>query len=59
VCGVGAVIRDYTGRAVAAVGCCVPESRFGAERRRELASAVTAAAARISADLGHSETVTA
>ncbi|MEV5753338.1 IclR family transcriptional regulator [Actinoallomurus sp. NPDC052308] len=58
VCGVGAVIRDYTGTAVAAVGCCVPEARFGAARRRELAAAVTAAAARISADLGHAEAVT-
>ncbi|MBO2457514.1 IclR family transcriptional regulator [Actinomadura violacea] len=55
VCGAGAVIRDYTGAPVAAVGCCVPESRFGADRRRELAAAVTAAAARISADLGHRE----
>ncbi|GAB3982011.1 IclR family transcriptional regulator [Actinoallomurus acanthiterrae] len=58
VCGIGAVIRDYTGTAVAAVGCCVPESRFGTAHRRDLATAVTTAATRISADLGHAAAVT-
>ena len=52
VCGVAAPIRDHTGMVVGAVGCCLPESRFGAERFPLLRDATVRAASAISSGLG-------
>jgi DNA-binding IclR family transcriptional regulator len=50
---VGAPVRSADGAIVAAVSVGGPRSRLTADRRRELAERVPAAAARISAMLGH------
>lgn len=50
--GVAAPIRDYTGRVVASVGLCLPESRFGQDRFAFLRDHTVAAAVQISASLG-------
>jgi IclR family KDG regulon transcriptional repressor len=52
VCGVAAPIRDHTGMVVGSVGCCAPESRFGADRFPLLRDATMRAAGAISAELG-------
>jgi DNA-binding IclR family transcriptional regulator len=55
VCGVAAPIRDHTGMVVGSVGCCAPESRFGADRFPLLRDATMRAAGAISAELGWSQ----
>jgi DNA-binding IclR family transcriptional regulator len=50
--GVAAPIRDHTGAVVAAVGCCVPEHRFGPDRFGLLREQTVLAADRISRLLG-------
>ncbi len=50
--GVAVPIRDHTGMTVAAVGLCVPESRFVRERQAGLRKATFAAAQTISTQLG-------
>lgn len=50
--GVAAPIRDYTGRVVASVGLCLPESRFGSDRLEFLRTSTTHIASAISASLG-------
>lgn len=50
--GLAAPIRDHTGSVVAAVGLCLPEIRFGAERFPLLRDRTITAAARISIAMG-------
>jgi DNA-binding IclR family transcriptional regulator len=50
--GIAAPIRDHTGAVVAAVGCCLPESRFGSDRFDLLRDRSIEAAAAISRELG-------
>jgi DNA-binding IclR family transcriptional regulator len=57
VCGVAAPIRDHTGLVVGSVGCCLPESRFGADRFPLLRDATVRAAAAISDELGWRQTI--
>jgi len=57
--GLAAPVRDRTGLVVAAVGVCLPEMRFGADRLAALRDEVAAAGRGISADLGHVEPLAA
>lgn len=50
--GVAAPIRDHTGVAVASVGLCLPEARFGADRFDDLRDRTVATAGAISVALG-------
>lgn len=50
--GIAAPIRNHTGSVIAAVGCCLPETRFGEDRFETLRDRTVIAAARISAELG-------
>jgi IclR family transcriptional regulator, KDG regulon repressor len=50
--GVAAPLRDYSGRVVASLGCCVPSSRLTRETTPALAERTLAAAAATSAELG-------
>ena len=52
VCGLGAVLRDARGEAVAAVGMSVPSIRFARSQARQLAEQLLACAAEASAALG-------
>ncbi len=52
VCGLGAVLRDARGTAVAAVGMSVPSIRFARTRARTLTEQLLACADAASADLG-------
>jgi DNA-binding IclR family transcriptional regulator len=52
VCGLGAVLRDARGTAVAAVGMSVPSIRFGRPQARKLTEQLLACAAEASAALG-------
>ena len=52
--GVAAPIRDHTGAAIASVGLCLPEQRFGPDRFGALRDRTVAAAGEISRALGDS-----
>jgi DNA-binding IclR family transcriptional regulator len=53
VCGLGAVLRDARGEAVAAVGMSVPSIRFARAQARKLAGQLLGCAAEASAALGY------
>jgi DNA-binding IclR family transcriptional regulator len=53
VCGLGAVLRDARGDAVAAVGMSVPSIRFARVQARQFAAALLGCAAEASAALGY------
>ena len=53
VCGLGAPVFDARGQASAAVGMSVPSIRFGRDRQRELAAALTECARQCSLALGY------
>ena len=52
VSGIAAPVRDHTGSVVAAIGCCMPEARFGPEQLADLRDHTVAAAEAVSGDLG-------
>lgn len=52
--GIAAPVRDHTGAAVASVGICLPEQRFGADRFDDLRDRTVRAAGDISDALGES-----
>jgi IclR family KDG regulon transcriptional repressor len=52
VCGVAAPVRDFSGTVRAALGCCLPSSRFTEPLRKSLIAHTLDAAARASAELG-------
>lgn len=56
VSGVAAPIRDWTGGVVASIGCCLPSRRLTQDTQPLLVERSVAAAARISAELGHVST---
>lgn len=53
-CAVAAPVRDQLGKVIAAVSLVIPTGRFGPDERQRFAEAVKAAAASLSAFLGHS-----
>jgi DNA-binding IclR family transcriptional regulator len=53
VCGLGAVLRDARGDAVAAVGMSVPSIRFARSQARQFSAAIIDCAAQASAALGY------
>lgn len=53
VCGLGAVLRDARGEAIAAIGMSVPSIRFARSQARELTEQLLACAEAASAALGH------
>ena len=53
VSGVAAPIRDWTGAVIGSIGCCLPSRRLDDESRPAIVERSVAAAARISAALGH------
>ncbi len=52
--GIAVPVRDHTGGAVASVGLCLPEQRFGSDRLVELRNETFLAAQSISTQLGFS-----
>jgi DNA-binding IclR family transcriptional regulator len=50
--GIAAPVRDHTGHAVASIGICLPEQRFGPDRRGALRDWTVEAAIAISVALG-------
>jgi DNA-binding IclR family transcriptional regulator len=53
--GIALPVRDHTGSAIASVGICLPEHRFGPDRLPILREAIFEAAQAISSQLGFSD----